>query len=173
MLTKNEFEQKHWELGATLTLRFELLSNQWNKSTKKFSMSKFDIPPKVWAPLFVMLCTMWHEQPLENDDELLFLSRVIIEFLLPMLTAVLSTPTAIQFSQDTTAFEIILSILPNKASAVDNLHVSISNNWEITFPFHRQKHAPTVDPFSQVLCYSNSPCIKNKALFSFDKWVFS
>ena len=36
-----------------------------------------------------------------------FVWRVIIEFLLPMLTAVLSTPTATQFSQDTPASEII------------------------------------------------------------------
>ena len=68
MLTKNEFKQKHWELGSTLTLRFELLSNQWNKSTKKSTMSKFDILPKVGAPFFAMLCKMWHGQPLVNVD---------------------------------------------------------------------------------------------------------
>ena len=62
---------------------------------------------------------------MENVAEFYFLTRVINEFLLPMLTAVLSTPTATQFSQDTLASEIIFSILPNKASAVDNYHAPI------------------------------------------------
>ena len=137
-------------------------------------MSKFDIPPKVGAPLFAMLCTMWHGQPLVNDDGFCFLTRVIIKFLFPMLTAVLSTPTATHFSQDTPASEIILSIWPNKASAVDNLHTSPYLIIEKSpFPFHRQKHAPAVDLFSQALCHPNRPCIKNKALYSFGKRVFS
>ena len=87
-----------------------------------------------------MLCAMWHGQPLVNDDGFCFLTRVIIKFLFLMLTAVLSTPMTTQFSQDTPASEITLSIWPNKALAVDNLHTSpISNNWGITFPFSSSK----------------------------------
>ena len=118
-------------------------------------------PPKVWAPLFAMLCTMWHGQRLVNVDEFCFLTRVITEFLLPMVTAVLSTPTATQFSQDTPVSEIILSILPNKASAVDSLYVPISNNWDITFPFSSSKtHTNSGFIFTSSSSFEPSVCKK-------------
>ena len=106
----------YWALRATLSLCFQLLPNQWNKSTKKSSMLSFDIPLNDRAPLFAVLYTLWLGQPLVNVDEIYFLTRVIVEFLLPMLTAVLSIPKTTQFSHDTPASEINLALLSNKAT---------------------------------------------------------
>ena len=86
-----------WKFEVTFLL--ELLLNQWNRSTRKSSTSKSDTSENRSTGLFAVLEIMWQGQPFINIFLFFANTRVVTEFFFPIFTAVLSSPTAAQFSQ--------------------------------------------------------------------------
>ena len=78
---------------------------------------------------------MWHGQPLTWILLFFLKTWVIIGFLFPTLTAVLSRSIATQFFNSTPASLRVPPMLSNNTSAVADLHASISRIYGATFPF--------------------------------------
>ena len=121
-----------WKLEVTFLL--ELLSNQWNRSTRKSSKSKHYTSENRSAALFAVLLIMWQAQPFINIFLFFANPRVIMEFFFPTFTAVLSSPATTQFSQSTLFSLRMELMLLKSASAVPSLHAPISKSWTETFP---------------------------------------
>ena len=105
-----------------VTFLLELLLNQWKRSRRKSSISKPDTSENRTVVLFAVLWVMWQGQPFINIFLFFANTRVIMEFFFPTLTAILSSPTATQFSQST-FFSLRMDLMLLKsASAVPSFH---------------------------------------------------
>ena len=115
-----------WKFEVTFLL--ELLLNQWNRSTRKSSTSKSDTSENRSTGLFAVLEIMWQGQPFINIFLFFANTRVVTEFFFPIFTAVLSSPTAAQFSQSILFSLRMESWLLKSTSAVLSLHTPISKS---------------------------------------------